>query len=158
MRIDCGFRDKEDVFDFDIAISFAGEDRALAKYLAQQLIELDVQVFYDENFEANYLGKTWSKEFTRIFGIASRYVVCLLDGYHQAKIWPTFEREVFAPRVKNGDVIPVFLDETPITGIPKDVVGIRFLDDQFPWRNPDDDAWRDRAGNEIILKIIDKLD
>ena len=158
LRTDCGFRGRDEVFEFDLAISFAGENRALAKYLADQLKELDVQVFYDENFESNYLGKTWSKEFTRIFGSASRYVVCLLDESHQQKIWPTFEREVFVPRVQKGEVIPVFLDDTPITGIPKDVVGIRFIDAQFSWRDGSQDSWRDRAGNEIILKIIDKLD
>lgn len=150
LRADCGFRGREEEFEFDIAISFAGENRALAKHIAEQLAVLDVQVFYDENFESNYLGKTWSKEFTRIFGSASRYVICLLDSNHQDKIWPTFEREVFLPRIIKGDVIPIYLDNTSITGIPKDVVGIRFMDMS--------DGWQERADKEIVFKVIDKLD
>lgn len=150
LRSDCGFRGRDGNYEFDIAISFAGENRVLAKYLADQFSALDIQVFYDANFEANYLGKTWSKEFTRIFGQASKYVICLLDKHHAEKIWPSFEREVFTPRVMKGEVIPIYLDETPIHGIPTDVVGIRFMDMS--------DGWQDRADKEIVLKVIDKLD
>ncbi len=150
LRTDCGFRGRDDAFEFDVAISFAGENRDLAKYIANQLLSLDVQVFYDENFETNYLGKTWSKEFARIFGSASRYVVCLLDAHHQEKIWPTFEREVFAPRVQRGEVIPIYLDDTPVVGMPKDIVGLMFKDRS--------DGWEARADNDILFKLIDKLD
>ena len=150
LRADCGFRGRDEVYEFDIAISFAGENRLLAKHIADQLIALDVQVFYDENYEANYLGKTWSKEFTRVFGVASRYVLCLLDKHHQDKIWPTFEREVFGPRVQKEEVIPVFLDDTPIVGVSKDIVGISFKDMS--------DGWQIRADEAIVLKVIDKLD
>ena len=152
LRADCGFRGRDENYEFDIALSFAGENRDLARHLANQLAELDVPVFYDENFESNYLGRAWSKEFSRIFGAASRYVVCLLDENHQEKIWPTFERDVFLPRVRNGDVIPVFLDNTHIVGIPSDVVGIIFK------QYKDDEEWRARADKEIVFKLIDKLD
>jgi hypothetical protein len=150
LRADCGFRGREESYEFDIAISFAGENRALAKHIAEQLLSLDVQVFYDENFESNYLGKAWSKEFTRIFGSASRYVLCLLDENHQQKIWPTFEREVFIPRIQKAEVIPVYLDDTPVVGVPKDVVGIIFRDMSS--------GWQERADSEIVYKVIDKLD
>ncbi|MFY2853728.1 TIR domain-containing protein [Achromobacter xylosoxidans] len=150
VRIDCGFRGRDDEVEFDIAISFAGENRELAKHLAEQLVALDIQVFYDENFEANYLGKTWSKEFTRIFGTDSRYVICILDKNYQNKIWPSFEREVFSPRVPKGEIIPIYLDETPIPGLTKDVVGIKFTDMS--------EGWQSRADELILFKIIDKLD
>lgn len=150
LRSDCGFRGRESEFEFDVAISFAGENRPLAKHIADQLLALDIQVFYDENFEANYLGKTWAKQFSKVFGASSRYVLCLLDSHHQEKIWPTFEREVFSPRVANEEVIPVFLDDTPIVGIPKDVVGINFKDMS--------EGWQERADKAIVFKVIDKLD
>jgi len=150
LRADCGFRGREENYEFDIAISFAGQNRILAKHIAEQLLSLDVQVFYDENFESNYLGKAWSKEFTRIFGSSSRYVLCLLDANYQEKIWPTFEREIFVPRIQKAEVIPVYLDDTPIVGMPKDVIGIVFEDMS--------DGWQERADREIVFKIIDKLD
>jgi hypothetical protein len=152
LRIDCGFRDRVEQFDFDIAISFSGENRELARYVDQQLTTLDVRVFYDENFEANYLGKTWTAEFMRIFGRTARYVLCLLDVHHREKIWPTFEREVFTPRVARAEVIPVFLDDTPFLGIPHDVVGIDFKG------LLEEESWRQRADEKIVFKVIDRID
>lgn len=126
MRKDCGFRDDLLTFDWDFAISFAGENRALAKTIVDLLEILDCTTFYDEYYEANYLGTAWSQQFKEIFGSKARYVVCLLDSYHAEKIWPTFEREIFTPRVDDAAVIPIYLDDTPFQGIPKDIVGIDF--------------------------------
>jgi len=113
--------------------------------------ELDVPVFYDRDFEAQYLGEGWAAEFGRIFGEGSRYVLCILDKNHLEKHWPTFEREHFTPRVKDASVIPIFLDESRFVGIPQDIVGIKFNN------NLDDSNWAERVDNEIVLKTIDKL-
>lgn len=98
LRLDCGFREQSDVFEFEVALSFAGENRELARFIAESLDLLDVPVFFDEMFEVNFLGKAWSSRFKDIFATKSRFVVCLLDKYHAEKIWPTFEREHFVPR------------------------------------------------------------
>lgn len=152
LRQDCGFREQGDEYLYEIAISFAGENRELARFIAQNLEKLDVTVFFDEQFEANFLGKAWTKEFAKIFGEKSKYVVCLLDHHHEKKIWPTFEREHFAPRIAEESVIPIYLDDTKFVGIPHDIVGIRF---RFDPESPD---WPTRAIDEIVIKLIDKLD
>jgi hypothetical protein len=151
LRQDCGFRQIAVDYHWDVALSFAGENRELAEYLDEKLTVLDVAVFYDANFEANYLGTTWSAQFKEIFGDKSRYVVCILDKHHSDKIWPTFEREIFMPRVVSGTVIPIFLDDTKFVGISHDLVGIKFKFD------PTDPNWQKRANDEIITKLIDKL-
>ena len=131
LRVDCGFRDMGKDYEYDIALSFAGENRELARFIAEQLEILDAHVFYDEYFETNFLGKTWSEQFKRIFSEDSKLVVCLLDKNHKDKIWPSFERECFQPRVSEEAVIPIFLDDTPFVGFPKDLVGIKFSWDQM---------------------------
>lgn len=151
LRKDCGFREEAKSREFDAAISFAGENRDLAKHIAEQLEFLDVHVFFDEFFENNYLGKTWRKEFKRVFVEDSDFVICLLDKYHEAKIWPTFERECFAPRVAGEEVIPIFLDDTVFVGIPQDIVGIKFR-----W-DPADPEWKRRASEEIVMRLLDRL-
>jgi hypothetical protein len=152
IRKECGFRDDIIVKEFEIAISFAGENRKLAKYIAEQFEEIDVPVFYDEYYESNYLGKAWSKEFERIFIRDSRYVVCLLDSNHKEKIWPTFERDCFKKRVPDGEVIPIYLDKTIFVGIPDDIVGIK-----FKWKEEDTD-WEEIAQDKIVFKIWEKLE
>jgi hypothetical protein len=152
IRKECGFRENLRQREFEIAISFAGENRPLAKYIAEGLQALDFSVFFDEHYEANYLGKAWSKEFERIFLVDSKYVVCLLDVHHRHKIWPTFERDCFKKRVPDGEVIPIFLDDTVFAGIPDDIVGIK-----YKW-NPSDSKWQERVDDEIIYKIWEKLE
>lgn len=126
LRKDCGFRDSKEDYEFDFAISFAGENRALAEAITDLLQLLDCTVFYDKHFEANYLGKTWSKQFNEIFSQKSRLVICLLDNHHAQKIWPTFERDCFKPRTGDSTVIPIYLDNTKFVGIPDDTIGISF--------------------------------
>lgn len=121
--------------------------------IAQQLKDLDCAVFYDEWFEANYLGMAWHKTFTKIFGEQSRYVVCILDKHHADKIWPTFERECFTPRIAEASVIPVYVDETPIAGIPKDIVGIDFKN--YATFGPD---LPNRVTDNIVFKLIERLE
>jgi hypothetical protein len=152
IRKDCGFRDNVKPKEFEIAISFAGENRQLAQYITEQLESIDVSVFLDENYEANYLGKTWSKQFERIFLEDSTLVICLLDKFHKDKIWPTFERDCFKKRVPIEEVIPIFLDDTVFVGIPDDLIGIK-----FHW-NPLDIDWQDKVENEIVYKIWERIE
>ena len=151
LRQDCGFRAPTRDAEFDVAVSFAGENRELAREIAQQLELLDAHVFFDELFEANFLGGAWSAHFERIFGRDSRLVVCLLDQHYRDKIWPTFERECFLPRVPDGDVIPIFLDETPFVGIPSDIIGIRFT----PSADPEEQ--QSRVTDEIVFKLMERM-
>jgi hypothetical protein len=153
LRQECGFRDQNEDFDFEVALSFAGENRALARFISESLTTLDVSNFYDEMFESNFLGTAWSSQFKDIFSRKSKYVVVILDKHHLEKIWPTFEREHFSPRVESHSVIPIFLDDTKFVGISSDIVGIRF---EFNPENPDDE-WQKRATDQIVLKLIDKL-
>lgn len=153
VRKDCGFRTTDRQYEFDFAISFAGENRGLARLIADQLAMLDCSVFFDEYFEANYLGTAWHKQFQQVFGEKSKYVVCLLDKYHLEKIWPTFERETFQQRVPEAAVIPLYLDDTPVPGIPKDIVGIPFKD-----YHQMGDALANRVTDEVVYKLYAKLE
>lgn len=151
LRRECGFKHTDMDYEFDFAISFAGENRDLARVIVQQLEILDCSVFFDELYESNYLGKAWRKTFLDIFSKRSRLVVCLLDAHHANKIWPTFERECFEPRVVDEAVIPIFLDDTSFPGIPKDIVGIKF-------RLNNSKCLEDHVTDEIVFKLMDRLD
>ncbi len=153
LRKRCGFRTGGRDFDFDFAISFAGENRNLAKLIKDQLETLDFSVFFDELFEANYLGQAWHKTFLEIFGDKSRFIACLLDIHHLEKIWPTFERECFIPRVPEAAVIPIYLDQTSFPGIPKDIVGIHFSQAGIPPAE-----LSNKVTEEIIYKLVARIE
>lgn len=151
LRKECGFREESIDYDHDIALSFASENRELAEYLSHALSEYcDFSVFYDKNYESNFLGEAWSDKLNEIFCKRCRFVVCLLDKSHKDKLWPDFERECFTPRIKDGAVIPIFLDETVFPGIPRDIGHIK-----FSW-NKETLDWNKQVDDQIIMKLIDK--
>lgn len=153
LRKRCGFTDGLPDYEFDLAISFAGENRDLAQFMTEQFTELDISVFYDRHYEDNYLGELWDDRFQSVFGKRSRLVVALLDKRHREKIWPTFERDCFRERVGNDEVIPIFLDRTVFAGIPQSLVSIH-----FPRPEELSDEVKDRIIDEIVLRIATKLD
>jgi hypothetical protein len=153
LRKKCGFRTGDREFDFDFAISFAGENRALARLVKEQLEMLDFSVFFDELFEANYLGQAWHRTFMEIFSDKARFVVCLLDIFHLEKIWPTFERECFIPRVQDAAVIPIYLDKTIFPGIPRDIVGIHFSKDETS-----EELLPNKVTDEIVYKLAARIE
>jgi hypothetical protein len=151
MRHYCGFKGGGKEYEWDFAISFAGENRDLAREIACQLKLLDCSIFFDEFYETNYLGQAWREHFKVIFSEKSRFVVCLLDENHQRKIWPTFERETFEPRVSEGAVIPIFLDDTKFPGISRDVIGIILK------REAMEKDMKGYVTDEIAFKLHEKL-
>jgi hypothetical protein len=151
IRTECGFKPTDKDYAFDFALSFAGENRELARIISNQLELLDCSVFFDELFETNFLGKAWRKQFESIFTTQSRLIVVLLDVHHREKIWPTFERECFIPRVQEEAVIPIYLDDTIFPGIPKDTIGI-------PFKYTSDKHSENIITDKIVFKLIERLD
>ncbi len=49
-------RESQD-FEYDVCLSFAGEDRAYVKEVASKLREMSIRVFYDDYEQAELWGK-----------------------------------------------------------------------------------------------------
>lgn len=64
---------------------------------------------------------------------------------------PAFERDCFLPRVAQGEVIPIYLDDTKFAGIPSDLYGIKFSFDSSK------SDWQEGVINDIVYKLIEKL-
>lgn len=77
--------------------------------------------------------------------------MCVLDKHYAEKIWPTFEKDCFIPRVPDGEVIPIYLDKTPFVGIPSDLNGVKFHFD------PADPLWKTKVIDEIVFPLMEKL-
>lgn len=101
------------IFDYDVALSFAGENREYAEELASKLREKGVQVFYDnwniaslwgENLYA-FLGKTYRDN--------SLFCVTIISKAYCEKIWTKHEMEFIQARELQGEVywLPLFLED-----------------------------------------------
>jgi hypothetical protein len=124
LRKRCGLNERPKHHTYDVAISFAGQNRLLAKQLAKILSENDFVVFIDENHEAEMSGRHYYKTFKRVFGKEAAVILPLVDEAYVDRLWTTFERECFLPRVAKSAVIPIRLDKVECPGLPMSLHGV----------------------------------
>ncbi len=110
----------EPPFPYDVAISFAGEDRAYADQIAKLLRLQGVRVFYDQYEQATLWGKDLYAHLAHIYREQARYCVMLLSQYYVTKQWTIHERQSAQARAFQQIeeyILPVRLDDTEIPGI-----------------------------------------
>jgi hypothetical protein len=100
--------------DYDIALSFAGSDRGVAKRLFEILSEREVAVFYDENEQHSIIAEDIESYLAPIYRSSAAYVVPLLSVNYPTRIWTKFESDQFRARFGERAVISIrFTDVQP---------------------------------------------
>jgi len=92
---------------YDVALSFAGEDRAFAEKIRDHLEELGHTVFYDLAEQHVILAKNVEAYLGPIYSSGSRYVLAILGEKYGVKRWTLFEADQYRHRIEQGQVIPV---------------------------------------------------
>ena len=112
---------------FEVALSFAGEERKYVEQVAQRLHERGIAVFYDR-FEAEYLwGRDLVAEFNRVFERSNAIAIMFISIHYVNKAWPAHERKSILSRMVNDDqalVLPVRFDQTEVPGLPDSLAWI----------------------------------
>jgi hypothetical protein len=107
--------------EYDVALSFAGEDRDYVEKVAEGLKAAGVAVFYDGFEQVGLWGKDLAEHLGEIYGKRSRFVVLFLSRAYAAKAWPNHEKQFALGRqLATGQrrILPVRFDETEIAGLP----------------------------------------
>jgi hypothetical protein len=106
--------------DFDVALSFAGEDRAYVEEVASVLREMGLRVFYDKYERVSLWGKDLYTHLREIYFNRARYTVLFISKHYKKKLWSNHERESAQARafMENKEyILPVRFDKTKIPGI-----------------------------------------
>ena len=109
---------------YDIALSFAGENRAYVEEVATGLQAAGVKVFYDAFEAANLWGKNLVDHLAEIYANRARYVVMFISKSYVEKAWTTHEREHAQGRAlvaKEEYILPARFDDTPVPGMTSTV-------------------------------------
>lgn len=96
---------------YDYALSFAGEQREIAKLIYQNLSENEIEVFYDHNEQARILSKNIEDYLGPIYRSEAKYVITLLSKEFPKKIWTNFESDQFKERFGKNSVIPIWFSD-----------------------------------------------
>jgi hypothetical protein len=119
----------DDQFEYDVALSFAGEDRAVVRKIADLLRAKNIKVFYDGQEIADLWGKNLVDHLAEIYGKKARYCLMFISQYYPIKKWTGLERshaQARAFRDANEYILPVRLDDTEVPGIAETIGYIDF--------------------------------
>lgn len=107
-------------FKYDIALSFAGEDREYVDRLANILKDNGVNVFYDLFEEEDLWGKDLGIHFDYVYRKSAKYCIPFISANYKEKIWTNHEIKTAISRsieTNSEYILPARFDDTEIDGI-----------------------------------------
>ena len=109
---------------YDIALSFAGEDREYVEQVANYLRRAGVAVFYDKYEQVDLWGKDLYEHLSDVYRNKARFTVMFVSRYYAEKLWTRHERknaQARAFRESTEYILPVRFDDTEVPGLPETV-------------------------------------
>ena len=111
---------------YDLALSFAGEDRALVAEVAHLLQSHGVKVFYDKDKfeEVRLWGKDLTAHLADIYKNRANYCAMFISVHYISKAWPQLERQHAQSRAlveKREYILPIMLDQSEVPGLSSTV-------------------------------------
>jgi len=107
-------------YQYDVCLSFAGEQRPYAEQVASELRRLHVRVFYDDFEKANLWGKNLYDHLDWVYRQAAQFCVFLISADYGQKLWTSHERKSAQERAfreKGEYILPARFDATEIPGL-----------------------------------------
>lgn len=132
-------------FDYQIALSFAGENRDYVEEVAHLLKAYGVKVFYDRFEEANLWGKNLFEYLQTVYKEKAKYTVMFASEAYAKKVWTNHERRSMQERAlleSQEYILPARFDETEIPGLHST---ISYLD------------LRDKSPFDLVKLILEKI-
>jgi hypothetical protein len=115
--------------NYDVAISFAGEQRKEARALAECFKKAGLQVFFDEYHDAELWGEDLYERLSDVYQNQAKYCIVLVSKAYAEKVWTSHERrnaQARALREKKAYILPVRFDETELPGLPSTISYLSF--------------------------------
>jgi hypothetical protein len=131
--------------EYDLAISFAGEDRPIVRPYAEAIKGEGLKIFYADFEQADLWGTNLYETLDAIYRLKAHYCVVFLSRHYAAKVWTNHERRAAQARalMENREyILPVRLDDTEIPGLTATIGYLDF----------------DKVGHEGLVKAtLEKL-
>ena len=106
--------------EYDVALSYAGEDKAYVDAVAHALRRKSLRVFYDSFEEADLIGRNLIDHLSEIYQNKARLCIVFVSAAYAKKPFPRLERQAAQARAMESDqpyIVPVRLDDSEIPGL-----------------------------------------
>lgn len=101
-------------YRYEVALSFAGENRLFADAVAKGLRKAGVNVFYDDFYAEELWGEDLAVKLREVYHSSSQFCIMIISKHYVDKMWPSHERQQAIERMirERGKayVLPVRLD------------------------------------------------
>ena len=81
-------------WEYQVALSFAGEQRAYVDRVSKELTKLGIHHFYDNDNRSSLWGKNLTRYLDDVYFAKSRFVVAFISEEYRDKIWTKWVRKV----------------------------------------------------------------
>ncbi|MCP3916040.1 MAG: TIR domain-containing protein [bacterium] len=111
---------QEPPFEYDVALSYASEDREYVDRVAKLLEREGLRVFYDRFAAADLWGKDLYVHLDDVYSRQARYCIIFASQFYGTKVWTTHELQGAQARalLQNREyILPARFDDTPVPGV-----------------------------------------
>lgn len=105
---------------YDVVVSFAGEQREYVEAFVNRLTDRGLDVFYDKLEEATLWGRDLVEHFQRVYRDQGRFCVMFISAEYAEKVWTRHERRSALERAlqeRHEYILPVKFDQTELDGL-----------------------------------------
>lgn len=109
---------------WDVALSFAGAQRAYVERVAAALKARGVRCFFDADEQLDLWGRYLAEELSEVFAERATVVVVFVSAEYSTSDWTRLERRSAlnrAVRERGEYVLPARFDDTPLPGVLSDL-------------------------------------
>lgn len=111
-------------YPWDVAVSFAGEDRKTVEILKNILNEAGYTVFYDFDVQHQLWGTDLRVKLADVYANDAQYMVIFLSNHYPEKDWTNFEFEIGKEAKTKRTatyLLPVIIDNVSMVGMSQNV-------------------------------------
>jgi len=129
---------------YDVALSFANEDRSIAREIAESLMKENISVFFDEHSSAELWGRDLYHYLEKVY-TESKICIILLSKHYSESQWTHYElRNLLAHSQRRSSfaILPLHIDDVPL---PKDLAHIGYVE------------WNSVSSQELARMVKERL-
>jgi len=139
-------RVRTSTYPWDVAISFAGEQRPIAEEIRAKLNTAGYTVFYDFDQQHLLWGANLRRKLADVYANEAEYMLILLSKEYPEKEWPAFEYEIAKDARRKRPktyILPLLVDDANIVGLSHDYGHLDL---------------RRMSTDEVVRVLIDKIE